>query len=218
MRAPSIILAAAALLALALSRKSETTEPARGDESEPVDVYDPALDWYPMGSSGTDEPVYDPRDVMARRRMPGDFKPSARLREWLKAKERLTLNRYELGDGGVTIGYGHYEPYSRANLIPESITIDEAERLFDEDIESRAARWVRLYVRIPVTQNEFDALTSLAFNLSPGSFKRIADALNEGRDWKAIALEYTRPGTNLEKGLLARREKEFAMFDQATYA
>lgn len=207
----------AGALFLASRARAQPYEIARGDEDSGFDelsTYDPALDWYPMSEP---EPVYDPKDVMSRRFMPSELKPSEQLKDWLRRKEKLMLTRYELGDGGVTIGYGHYEPYSRAHLVPETITVNEAEQLFADDIEARGARWVRAYVRVPLTQNEFDALTSLAFNLSPRSFQRIASALNAGEDWKAIALEYTRPGTNLEKGLIARREDEFAIFDQGNY-
>jgi GH24 family phage-related lysozyme (muramidase) len=215
MRITVPVIALLALAGFALTASRRGFEPARGDEGEPVELYDPALDWYPMTEN---EPVYDPRDVRARTFSPSELRPSEELKAWLKAKERLMLRRYELGDGGVTIGYGHYEPYSRAHLIPEEITREEAEQLFEQDIESRGARWVRAYVKVPLTQNEFDALTSLAFNLSPNSFQQIANALNRGEDWKSVALQFTRPGTNLEKGLIARREKEFAMFDQGIYA
>lgn len=208
---PALLLLGIAGLALS---KRKQFEPARGDEFEPIETYDSALDWYPMSES---EPIYDPRDVMARIFPPSELKPSDALKDWLRAKEKLMLTRYELGDGGVTIGYGHFEPYSRAHLVPETITREEAGRLFEEDIEARGARWVRAYVNVPLTQNEFDALTSMAFNLSPRSFKEIADALNAGEDWKAVALQFTRPGTNLEKGLIARREDEFAIFDQGIY-
>lgn len=220
MRPPLVVLLglAAGFFLIASKARSKEFVPARGDDESAFDelsTYDPALDWYPMNEP---EPVYDPRDVMARKFMPSELKPSEQLKAWLKRKEKLMLHRYELGDGGVTIGYGHYEPYSRAHLVPETITVEEAEQLFNDDIEARGARWVRAYVSVPLSQNEFDALTSLAFNLSPRSFKRIADALNVGEDWKAVALEYTRPGTNLEAGLIARREDEFAIFDRAEYA
>lgn len=170
---------------------------------------------FPMSEPGE---VLDPRDVLSRAFSPSQLAPSDDLTSWLKSKEGLSLERYELGDGGVTIGYGHYEPYSRAHLVPERITLEDAEAMFAADLESRGARWVREYVTTPLTQNEFDALTSLAFNLSPRSFKRIADALNAGEDWREVARTFVRPDLpELTRGLKRRREAEIAMFDSGVY-
>jgi lysozyme len=145
-----------------------------------------------------------------------DMKPSEALKDVIKKSERLVLKRYELGDGGYTIGYGHFEAYG-GKPLPESITKEQAEAMFDEDIEARAAKWVRAFVTVDLIQNQFDALTHMAYNLSPKSFKKVATALNEGGDWKAVALTFVRAGTNLERGLRLRRGREFAMFESAVY-
>ena len=95
------------------------------------------------------------------------------------------LERYNIGDGGWTIGYGHYEK-NIAN-IPARITVDEAEAMFDRDVAERAEKWVRLYVQVPLMQYEFGALTHIAYNLSPKGFKKFADAVNAGQGIEAIA-------------------------------
>jgi lysozyme len=138
---------------------------------------------------------------------------SPEMREKLKLRERLMLQRYELGDGGWTIGYGHFTPYKGNNPPPERITRDEAEAIFDNDIEERAMRWVRAYVTAPLTQSQFDALTSMAFNMSPGAFKTIADVVNAGEDPTERAMHYTRPDLpNLHQGLINRRNEELAWY------
>lgn len=134
------------------------------------------------------------------------------MRARLMRREGCRLTRYRLGDGGWTIGYGRYFP-DGGPLPPERIDQATADQWFVEDLDQRAEKWVKAYVSVPLTQNQFDALVSMAYNLRPSSFKRIADAVNAGEDPAPIALQYTRPGTNLEAGLIARREEELGIFN-----
>ncbi len=143
--------------------------------------------------------------------------PSNELKWMLKKREQLRLIRYMLGDGGVTIGYGHYEPYSRMHLIPPSITKEEADAYFEQDVEERAAKWVREYVTVPLEQHQFDALVHVAYNLSPKSFKTIAEAVNEGKDPEEAMMKFIRAGTNLEIGLRNRRKEELNLYRNAVY-
>ena len=130
---------------------------------------------------------------------------------FIKEHEGLSLKRYELGDGGWTIGYGHFYPYSGPEPALE-ITREEADALFRDDIEVAGARRVRAYVTAPLTQAQFDALASMAFGLSTKSFRVIADAVNRGEDPEPYMLRYVRSGTNLEKGLRRMRAKEIALY------
>lgn len=139
------------------------------------------------------------------------YSTSEAMKKRLKKREGLKLTRYRLGDGGYTIGYGRYYADGGPEC-PAAITLDTAERMFADDLVQRGEKWVKLYVSVPVTQNQFDALVSMAYNLRPSSFKRIAEAVNQGQDPTPIAMEYTRPGTNLERGLIARREEELSIF------
>lgn len=143
--------------------------------------------------------------------------PSAELLEMLKQGEALRLVRYRLGDGGWTIGYGRYYPDGGIEP-PEAISRATAEAWFLEDVEARGARWVRAYVKVPLLQHQFDALTHMAFNLKPSSFKTIAEAVNAGDDPEEAALRYVRAGSNLEAGLRNRRRREIALYRQGTYA
>lgn len=222
--APLIALAIAGALFLVSRKASAATGRGDYDDSPYYGVYVPPTyepgEYVPFESDFpmADDPILDPRDVNARRFHPSYMKPSESLKDWLRNKERFVAKRYELGDGGVTIGFGWYEPYSRAHLMPLTITFEEALDKFEEQVETRGATWVRQYVNVPLLQNEFDALTSMAYNLKPRSFKQIADALNAGDDWRAVALQFVREGTNLERGLRNRRAAEFAMFDAGQYA
>lgn len=146
-----------------------------------------------------------------------DMTPSPGLVAKLKADEACKLNRYRLGDGGWTIGWGRYYP-DGGPVPPEAISQTTADQWFTDDLENRGARWVRTYVTRELQQQEFDALCSMAFNLKPSSFRRIAEAVNAGQDPDEAAMQFVRAGTNLEKGLRRRRAGELAMYHTGIYA
>ncbi|MEK8027240.1 lysozyme [Pseudaquabacterium rugosum] len=131
--------------------------------------------------------------------------------ELIAGFEGLRLTPYRLGDGGWTLGRGRYFPDS-GPPPPARIDLATADQWFAEDVADKGERWVRAYVTTLVTQAQFDALVSLAFNLSPRSFRTIAAEVNAGRDPEAAALRYVRAGTNLERGLRRRRAAELAMY------
>jgi lysozyme len=207
MNAAQLLLVTAAgalLLAAGYTAQRQASENSEDDTTEP--------DW----TDTVDLTLATARNTV----MPspaGDMGPSQALADMLKRGEALRLTRYRLGDGGWTIGYGRYFPDGGAEP-PVSITVDQAEAWFADDLEARGARWVRAYVTVPLTQNQFDALVSMAFNLKPSSFKTIADAVNAGDDPEAAALRYVRAGTNLENGLRNRRGRELALYRTGIYA
>lgn len=146
-----------------------------------------------------------------------DMHASESLVDMLREHEgRALLVPTNLGDGGWTIGYGRFEK-SRAAL-PERITLADAEAMFREDIARRGEDQVRRYVTVPLEQHQFDALTSMAYNLSPRAFRQIAEAVNAGDDPTPVALRFTRPGSQFERGLVKRRRNELALFNFGTYA
>lgn len=208
MNAPALaltIVAASALLLVASYGAQRAVTPEDGhDDGEPdwTDEIDSAL------STARNLITPTPAATMT---------PSPQLVEVLKRSEALRLVRYRLGDGGWTNGYGHYWPDGGA-LPPERITRDEAEAQFADDIEARGAKWVRAYVTVDLTQNQFDALVSMAFNLSPKSFRNIANAVNAGQDPEEAALRYVLAGTDKESGLRNRRAREIALYREGIYA
>ena len=139
------------------------------------------------------------------------MRTSAAGLDHLQDFERVRLTPYRLGDGGQTIGWGRFYPDS-GPPPPAAITMQQADAWFAEDVQSRAERWVKAYVTVPLTQSQFDGLVSMAYNLSPKSFRTIAEAVNAGEDPEAAALRFVRAGTNLEKGLRRRRDSELAIY------
>lgn len=129
----------------------------------------------------------------------------------IKSHEGCKLTRYRLGDGGWSIGWGRY--YKDGGPVPpETITQDQADAWLTDDVDAKGAKWVRAYVKVNVTQAQFDALASMAYNLSPKSFSVIADAVNAGQDPQDAAMRYTLPGSKFERGLINRRTQELAMY------
>jgi lysozyme len=71
-------------------------------------------------------------------------------------------------------------------------------------------------VTVPLSQNQFDALVSLAYNIGTNAFKTstLVKYLN-ALDFKAAAdefLKWNRGGGKVMKGLVRRRETERALF------
>jgi len=94
----------------------------------------------------------------------------------IKRSEGLRLKSYYLA-GQWLIGYGH------AGTAKPGMVIDEAtaERLLIEDVRV-AERAVRMSVRATLTENEFAALVSLAYNMGGAAFARteVVRRLNAG--------------------------------------
>ncbi len=97
--------------------------------------------------------------------------------ELIKAFEGFREGAARLPDGRWIIGYGH------VRTAREGVTITEkdAEDLLKNDLRV-VEDAVRSLVFAPLNQAQFDALVSLAFNISPGQFKdsEILRRLNEG--------------------------------------
>ena len=80
----------------------------------------------------------------------------------IKEFEGLRLKAYIPVKGDVpTIGWGH----TKGVKMGDKITIATAEKFLAQDIAPTVAA-VNQAIKVPVTQNEFDACVSLAFNKS----------------------------------------------------
>jgi lysozyme len=126
--------------------------------------------------------------------------------------EGLRLKAYQCPAGVWTIGYGHTGDDVKEGDI---ITIGKAKRLLEEDTyKFRLA--VERVVPQDLTYNQYDALTSLCYNIGIRAFTNstLVDLLNSG-NILAAALEF--PKWSLvhgvrNKGLLRRRMVEAEHF------
>ena len=124
---------------------------------------------------------------------------------------------------GATIGYGHLIKPNEdfRNGISES----KATELLRADIAT-AERAVRDNITVPLSQNQFDALTSLAYNIGSKNFANstVVKYVNNPNfhssvypnlesAWKA----WTRSQGNVLKGLVNRRQNEWDMYNHGIY-
>ena len=111
-----------------------------------------------------------------------------------------------------TVGYGHTAGVGANAFLSEP----EAAAVLDADLELAdiaVSRWVS----VPLTQNQFDALASFAFNLG-GSSLRISTLLRKlnARDYAGAAAEFdrwTHGGGKILNGLVSRRAAERELFE-----
>ncbi len=128
--------------------------------------------------------------------------------------EGCELTAYRDIVGVLTIGYGH----TGANVYPGMvITQQQAQDFLDQDVQS-AVGCVNSSVRVPVTQNQFDALVDFVFNLGCGSLNEstLLRELNQG-NYAAAANQFpvwVYAGTEVSSDLVRRREAERALFLQ----
>jgi lysozyme len=146
-----------------------------------------------------------------------NMRTSQSMLDMLRRREKLVLTPYNLGDGGWTIGYGHFEKTREA--LPAISSAADAEALFSIDVQERGEKWVKLYVEVPLTQNQFDALVSIAFNMSPQSFKKFAISVNNGEGIDVIAQRSVSwVADTFKNGIANRRTAELNVFNNGVYA
>jgi lysozyme len=143
------------------------------------------------------------------------------------------IDKYEPARGDMTKVYldplgiptvcrGHTGPLTRS----KGITQAQCDEATVDDLKAAAAV-VRSCVTVPLTQGEYNAWTSFAYNVGRGK-KGVKDGmcvlksgavpshvrkLQNGQHAAACAMlmQWTMPGTNVHRGLYARRVDEVAM-------
>jgi len=129
----------------------------------------------------------------------------------IKHYEGMCLRAYQCAAGVWTIGYGHTECVSPEDIISP----EQADIFLRQDITVSEAA-VMQFVRVPLRQNQFDALVSFVFNLGAGNFasSTLLKRLNDGNYCDA-AKEFPRwihAGGKKLTGLIKRREAEKNLF------
>ena len=131
-----------------------------------------------------------------------------RLIEKFEGREKVAY----LDGGGVwTIGIGHTAGVKRGQVATDA----QIECWFAEDV-AKAVAGVNKAVTVPVTQNQFDAMVSLAFNIGVSAFSSstLVRKLNSG-DVAGAALQFARWNMDNGKvvgGLTRRRAAEADLF------
>lgn len=129
----------------------------------------------------------------------------------IKKHEGLRLSAYQDIGGIWTIGYGH----TKTAAPGKKITQAQAEALLKSDLKSAESDVLKL-VKVPLKQNEFDALVSLVFNIGGTLFSTstILRLLNQGN--KSAAVNEFGKWVNVKgkrvQGLVNRRNDEAELF------
>ena len=90
---------------------------------------------------------------------------SANGRKLIEQFEGCSLHAYLDQRGIPTIGYGH----TQGATMGQTCTQAEADAWLAEDLAT-AEQAVSRLVKVPLTQNQFDALVSLCYNIGQGNF------------------------------------------------
>lgn len=137
--------------------------------------------------------------------------PSAACVALIKRFEGCRLEAYRDSVGVPTIGYGHTKNVRMGDLITQA----EADYMLAEDIKDHAAGILPLLL-VEVTQGQFDALVSFAFNLGVRALKMstLLRKVNDG-DVFGASQEFGRwvyAGGQALPGLVKRRKAEADLF------
>lgn len=136
----------------------------------------------------------------------------------VKQFEGLRTTAYLCPAGMPTIGYGSTTGLSRADVGRKKITAAQADTLLRTDL-LRFEKAVRRLVTVTLTDNQFAALVSFAFNLGEGNLakstllKRInaeAPIADIERSW----MQWVNAGGKRLQGLVNRRAAEMALWKQ----
>lgn len=131
--------------------------------------------------------------------------------------EGLRLNAYKDSVGIPTIGYGNitYENGEKVKM-GDKISQERADALF-RFFADRFAAQVDAAITVPVTQNQFNAVVSLAYNIGIGNFRKstLLKKLNKCSSDKTIGNEFLRwkfAGGKELSGLKKRRKEEAELY------
>lgn len=134
----------------------------------------------------------------------------------IKGFEGKRLTSYDDGVGVWTIGYGTIK-YPNGVRVKKGDTCTErqAETYLKNDL-NRFEVAINKLVKVPLSQNQFDALASFTYNLGETNLANstLLKKLNKG-DYQGAAdqfLAWKKAGGKVMKGLIRRREAERALF------
>ena len=132
--------------------------------------------------------------------------------------EGLRLKPYLCSNRISTIGYGntYYPNGKRVTLLDDAITKEYAFEIF-KTIADKFAKRVDEMVKTELTQNQFNALVSFAYNVGTGAFatSTLLKKVNVNPNDVAIKnefLKWVRANKKVIQGLVNRRNKEALIY------
>jgi lysozyme len=138
--------------------------------------------------------------------------------EMIKFFEGFRSAPYKCPAGIPTIGYGatFYPDGKKVTMVDKAITEQEGTVLLQNMLVS-FEKYVDSYCVDTITQNQFDALVSFAYNLGPANLKSstLLKKVNANPEDETIHLEFmkwVKAGGKTLKGLVRRREAESQLY------
>ena len=135
----------------------------------------------------------------------------------VKRYEGCKLKPYLCPAKKWTVGYGHVlgNGVTLAEADNRTFTQGEADVLLRTDL-ARFERGVQRLCTVHLTQSQFDALVSFAFNLGLGTLQRSTlrqkILRQDGEGASKEILKYDKVGGKAIKGLTRRRQAEYRLF------
>ena len=141
------------------------------------------------------------------------MRTSQRGIDLIKEFEGYSEGVYMCAGGKYTIGYGHTQGVEPG----DTCTKEKAEEYLRMDLRE-AEEAVLEFITVPLSQNQFDALVSLVYNIGSGNFydstiRRVIN-LNIGdiEEYRLAWMMWKKSRGKVLKGLIRRREAEFKLF------
>ena len=142
--------------------------------------------------------------------------------EHIRDYEKLKLQAYSIGDGMVTIGYGHATPESESKYdVGDKISLKTANTLFIKDVNIAAEgvrrifeEWKEQGIKVKITQNQYDVMVSMTFNMGISGFRtsKFIQLLKRNKITRA-AKQIKKTGISYKyPGLEERRLDEYKKF------
>lgn len=136
----------------------------------------------------------------------------------IKKFEGLSLKPYLCPAKIPTIGYGNtfYEDGRKVKMTDQPITEERATELLRNSLKS-FEQYVDSYCVDTITQQQFDALVSFAYNLGPANLKSstLLKKVNTNPNDETIRgefMKWVKAGGKTLKGLVRRREAEADLY------
>lgn len=132
----------------------------------------------------------------------------------IKHFEGLKLRSYLCPAKVWTVGYGSTGPHVKPGMV---ITEPQADKLLQDDLD-RFERAVTQLVTVPLTQNQYDALVSFAFNCGIAALTKstLLKRVN-ARQFDLVSAEFAKwnkGGGKVLAGLTRRRKAEAELFSK----
>jgi len=146
-----------------------------------------------------------------------DLSLSDKGTDFLFGNEGVRLKPYNDSKGYATIGVGHL--IAKRNVTEQDkrnwsgFTQSDAINLFQQDVQS-FENGIKSSVNVNLTQYQYDAIVSFAFNIGMGNFKKseFLMSLNNGNYNGNLMMNFHRPPE-----IVPRRQREVNLFNDATY-